>query len=456
MPRARGPRLRSRSHRDSHPLSAPQLVEHFFRHEYGRLVASLCRRVGAQHIEVVEDAVQSALMAALESWSVAGAPDSPSAWLFRVAHNDVVGALRQRTRRRRLLEQYATEAIGTSENGPESLLEEEAPDDLLRMLFVCCDEAIPDQSQLVLALKTLCGFDIREIALRLHVSEANVYKRLGRARSRLRQVPQRTDGPSSAQMLSRLPAVRRILYLLFTEGYLSSHAETAIRRELCSEAIRLATVLAEHPIGQAPETFALLALMHLHAARVNARQHGSGGLVLLEEQDRGLWDQREIQVGLVWLARSAQGEVFSRYHAEAGIAAEHCLAPSFQETRWGRVAESYSLLEHIAPSAIHRLNRAVAVAEWKGPAAGLGVLDGFEPPIWLAGSYIWAAVMADLHRRCGNARLANGYRTLACKAAPTPAVKELMERRFQSDSVGRSTKQSNATKQNRPKQIHLV
>ncbi len=297
-------------------MSTPQLVEHFFRHEYGRLVAVLCRRVGAQHIDVVEDAVQSALMAALESWTVSGPPDNPSAWLFRVAHNDVVGQLRQRTRRRHLLEQYTWEAIGAGEKGSEVFLAKEVQDDLLRMLFVCCDEAIPERSQLVLALKTLCGFDIREIALRLFISEANVYKRLARARSQLRKFPPRTDGPSGAQVSSRLPAVRKILYLLFTEGYLSSHAEMAIRRELCDEAIRLATILAEHPIGETPETFALLALMHLHAARMPARQDGSGGLVLLEEQDRDLWDLEEIQVGLAWLARSAQGDVFSRYHAE--------------------------------------------------------------------------------------------------------------------------------------------
>ena len=412
-------------------MSTRQLVEHFFRHEYGRLLATLCRRVGVQHIEVVEDAVQSALMAALQSWTVVGLPDNPSAWLFRVAHNDVVGELRQRTRRRRILEQYATEDIGTPENGPELFLRAEVQDDLLRMLFVCCDEAIPVQSQLVLALKTLCGFDIREIALRLFTSEANVYKRLGRARSRLRDLPPRTDGLTGEQISSRLPTVRKVLYLMFTEGYLSSHAETVIRRELCNEAIRLAAILAEHPIGQAPETFALLALMHLHAARMTARQHGFGGLLLLEEQDRELWDRQQIQVGLVWLARSAQGDVFSRYHAEAGIAAEHCLAPSFHETRWDKVVECYALLERIAPSAIHILNRAIAVAEWQGPAAGLAVLDGFEPPTWLAGSYIWAAVLADLHRRCGNVHTANGYRTLACKAAPTPAVKELLQRRLQ-------------------------
>src|SRR5207302_2542336 len=184
------------------------------------------------------------------------------------------------------------------------------------------------------------------------------------------------------QCSSRLPAVNKTLYLLFTEGYLSSHAEMAIRRELCNEAIRLAAILAEYPVGQTPETFALLALMHLHAARMAARQDGSGGLLLLEEQNRELWDRQGIQVGLEWLGKSAQGDVFSRYHAEAGIAAEHCLALSFQETRWDRVVECYLLLERIAPSALHTLNRAVAVAEWQGPAAGLALLDGFAPPAW--------------------------------------------------------------------------
>ena len=195
----------------------------------------------------------------------------------------------------------------------------------------------------------------------------------------MRNYPPRLGELTGEQFSSRLPAVNKILYVLFTEGYLSSHTEMAIRRELCDEAIRLAAILAEHPVGQISETFALLALMHLHVARMTARQDESGGLLLLEEQDRALWDRPRIQVGLEWLAKSAQGVGFSRYHAEAGIAAEHCLAPSFQETRWDRVVECYSLLERIAPSAIHKLNRAVAVAEWQGPAAGLAVLKGFEP-----------------------------------------------------------------------------
>jgi RNA polymerase sigma-70 factor (ECF subfamily) len=357
-------------------------------------------------------------------------PDNPSAWLFRVAHNELLGELRQRTRRRRILDENGVGEREAPEDGPEPFLAGEVRDDLLRMLFVCCDEALPPESQLVLALKTLCGFDVREIALRLFSSEANVYKRLERARNRLREDPPRIDELTAEQYSVRLPAVHKILYLLFTEGYLSSDAETAIRRELSDEAIRLASILAEHPVGKVPETAALLALMHLHAARITARQDASGGLILLADQDRALWDQEKIQVGLSWLADSARGNVFSRYHAEAGIAAEHCLAPSFEQTRWDKVVESYALLEQIAPSALHKLNRAVAVAEWQGPAAGLEVLAGFEPPSWLAGSYQWAAVLADLHRRCGHDQAARRYRDLALKSAPTQAVRELLQRRL--------------------------
>jgi predicted RNA polymerase sigma factor len=164
----------------------------------------------------------------------------------------------------------------------------EVGDDLLRMLFVCCDDAIPSESQLVFALKTLCGFSTGEIALRLFTTEANVYKRLARARSRLRKTDSGLQTPALDALKSRLPSVHTVLYLLFNEGYLSANADLAIRRELCDEAIRLATLLAEHPVGAVPETFALLALMHLHAARLAARSDGAGGLLLLEAQDRSL------------------------------------------------------------------------------------------------------------------------------------------------------------------------
>ncbi len=430
MPWARPPRLGCRGDRDPRAVNTSPLGEHFFRHEYGRLVAILSRRIGVQHLEAIEDAAQSALLTALESWTTGGAPDNPSAWLFRVAHNHVMGELRRRARQNRLLKlgDAAAEAAGDSEMSV--FLAEDVRDDLLRMLFVCCDDAIPVESQLVIALKTLCGFDVREIAERLFTTEANIYKRLGRARHRLRELPFLLDDLTSEQLASRLPAVQSIVYLLFTEGYLSSHAEMAIRRELCDEAKRLGLVLAEHPVGATPETFALLALMRLHSARLTARQDASGGLLLLEEQDRTRWDQGEIHAGLSWLAQSAQGDVFSRYHAEAGIAAEHCLAPSFAETRWERIVECYALLERLAPSAIHTLNRAVATAELRGPDAGLAVLDGLEPPSWLVGSYLWTAVLADLHRRCGHDELAQRYREAAIQSAPSAAIKELLIRRL--------------------------
>ncbi|MCA9175123.1 MAG: sigma-70 family RNA polymerase sigma factor [Planctomycetales bacterium] len=390
----------------------------------------LSRRVGLQHVELVEDAVQSALLKSLESWTAVGAPADPSAWLYRVAYREVLGELRRQSGRRRHLRRLAVETLGDDEVASQLPQPDALGDDLLRMLFVCCDVSIPVESQLAFALKTLCGFSVSEIALRLFASEANVYKRLGRARDRLRQLPRDFDAFDREQCAERLPAVRQVLYLIFTEGYLSSHAESAVRRELCDEAIRLAEILAEHPLGQAPESYALLALMFLQAARFDSRQDAAGGLLLLEEQDRSRWDRGIICRGLWWLGKSAEGDCFSRFHAEAGIAAEHCLAPSFGETRWDRVASCYELLERHAPSPMHTLNRAVAVAEWQGPHQGLALLADLEPPTWLAASYLWSAVLADLHRRCGNDERYHHYRELALDTAPTAPIRDLLRRRL--------------------------
>jgi RNA polymerase sigma factor (sigma-70 family) len=408
--------------------AASRLVEHFFRHEYGRLVALLTRKAGVRHLARVEDAVQGALVTALTAWTATGLPDDPGAWLYRVASNSLIGDLRQAAGRLRLLERTANPV----EAGPEFLgpyFAGEVADGMLRMLFVCCNDSVPRESQLVLALKTLCGFSVGEIAQRLFTSDANVYKRLARARARLRRVPFDSWTPSPDAMTSRLPRVYAVLYLLFNEGYLSARAEQAIRRELCDEAIRLATVLAEHPVGAVPETFALLALMHLHAARLPARQDGLGALLLLEEQDRSLWDQEGQQQGVEWLARSATGSVFSRFHAEAAIAAEHSFAPSFAQTRWQEIADLYAMLNRIDPSPLHELNRAIAVAEWQGPEAGLGVLLASAPPPWLVGSYLWDAAAGDLHRRAGHLDLARDHTERALASAPTEAVRMLLRRR---------------------------
>jgi len=384
-----------------------------------------------QHIEAIEDAVQCALVKALETWTITGLPNNPPAWVHRVAKNELLSRFRQNQSRNKNLERYPLDALIPEDDTYVVYMESELQDELLLMLFVCCDESIPTESQLVFALKTLCGFSVSEIAHRLFISDANAYKRLSRARNRLKKLPTEPGHLSDEQYASRIPLVHKILYVLFTEGYLSSHADIPIRKELCFEAIRLTTLLAKHPVGQMPQTYALLALMHLHAARIESRQDSVAGLLLLEEQNRSLWDKSRIQVGLWWLARSAEGVTVSRYHAEAGIAAEHCLADTFSATRWDRVCENYALLERIAPSALHRLNRAVCLAELEGPQAGLKVLDGFEPPSWLLGSYQWYAVLGDLHRRSGNSELAAEYTTQARELAPTQAVKTLIARRVQ-------------------------
>jgi RNA polymerase sigma factor (sigma-70 family) len=415
---------------DHRVLTANVVVEHFFRHGYGRLVAMLVRRVGVEHLALVEDAVQSALESALLAWTARGEPDDPTAWLYRVACNRLIQDLRRISGRREILERAAGDLVGGGGDPMIATFSDEIRDDMLRMLFVCCDDEIPADSQLVLALKTLCGFSTAEIAVRLFTSEANVHKRLGRAREHLRAAPPDVETPPLDTLRARVPGVHAVLYVLFNEGYLSAHAEHAIRRELCEEAIRLATLLAEHAVGATPETFALLALMHLHVARLGGRIDTTGGLLLLEEQDRARWDRDRMQAGAAWLQRSAVGEVFSRWHAEAGIAAAHCFAPSFAETRWDEIADLYAMLERIAPSPLHTLNRAVAVAEWRGPQAGLAVLDGLVPPPWLAGSYLWDAVLADLHRRAGAREIAGRHRDRALGSAPTDAVRELLRRRL--------------------------
>lgn len=397
----------------------------------------LACRFGTKHLEDIEDAVQSAQMAALENWTLSGQPRNPSAWLFRVANNHLLSGLRQRSRRNRIL-QESVASESALEVTDDNTLHEQGHEGLLRMLFVTCDESIPTESQIVLALKVLCGFDVHEIAVRLFATEANVYKRLTRARNRLRELILPDDlesGLTAQQYSSRVPNVHKVIYFLFTEGYLSSNATTAIRRELCSEAIRLATTLAGDPVGQVPETYALLALMQLHAARITSRVDGAGGLLLLEEQDRALWDQEAIEQGLQWLGMSAGGDTFSRYHAEAGIAAEHCLAPSFSQTRWDRVVECYALLQQVCDSPIHMVNQAIALSQWKGAAAGLAFLEPLEPPSWLSSSYLWNAVLAYLHQQDGNAELASQYHHRACDDAPTPAVRALLIRRFNASTL---------------------
>ena len=401
-------------------MSAPELPEHWFRHELGRLVSILARRFGVHRLELCEDAAQTALLRATQAWS-SSLPDDPGAWLYRVAHNHVIDELRRDRRDARYLAEVQSEYA-----------HQEVQDDVLRLLFVCANPTIPSESQLVLALKTLCGFSTEEIALRLFQSEEAIHKRLQRARDRLREQAELLPIDSA-----RVPSVLHMLYLLFNEGYSSAQPDRVIRRELCDEALRLALLLRAEPAGALPETDALVALMCFHAARFEARVDGMGGLLLLEEQDPLRWDRELIQRGLLHLSRSAQGETLSRYHLEAGVAAEHCLAPSYEETNWGEIVRLYELLDRVAPSPLNVLNRAIALAEWKGPDAGLAALAAIKPPSWLLGYYLWDATLGELYRRLGDCHRAVTHTKRALAAAPTNPEKALLERRLKGIAVPR-------------------
>ncbi len=409
----------------SAPDDPAGLVDHYFRHAYARLVATLARRFGLGSLARVEDAVQEALLTALTAWSLKGVPRDPGAWLYQVAFN----TLRDQSRRdgawRRSAERLGHDDVAVP---TEPSLRGELHDDELRMLFVCCDDRLPAPSQLALALKVLCGFSVREVALRLLTTEENVYKRLTRAREALREHD--LDLDAVPDLDARLPAVHTVLYLLFNEGYCAASGESLVRHELCREALRLAHMLLAHEGCDTPPGRALVALFHLQSARLSTRVDAAGELLTLAEQDRGGWDREEILLGLRWLQASASGAVFSRYHAEAAIAAEHALAPSFAETRWDEIAALYTLLDRTAPSPLNALNRAVALAEAHGAQAGLNSLEGVRLPPGLAGYYLWDAVVGDLLRRAGNTAQARVCLSRALAGAPTEAERALLRRRL--------------------------
>jgi RNA polymerase sigma-70 factor (ECF subfamily) len=414
------------------PAGAGPLVEHFFRHEYGRLVASLTRRFGAARLDRIEEAVQTALARALSAWLSAGVPDNASAWLTRVAHNALVDELR-----REQASEGRTRELGSlhPERSEAQTADEVIADDQLRMLFVCCDDALPERARLVLALKLLCGFSTREIAHRLFATEATVHKLLQRGKAQLAELWQpdldrEFLDPTSERLAARLPAVQRVVYLLFNQGYSSHDADEGTRRDLCTEAVRLCQLLVSLPGDANSSSWALLALLHFHAARSTSRRDGQGDLLMLEEQDRSGWDRHQIQLGVQCLRQSWQGQPYGRYHAEAAVLAEHCLAPSFEQTRWGEIVEIYELVERIEPSPLYTLNRAIALSEWKGPRAGLDLLREHAPPSWLSGYYLWDGTIGELLRRAGDFDAAFAYLERAISACPTAAERRLFERRL--------------------------
>jgi len=342
--------------------------------------------------------MQEALLKAMRHWSYGKIPPNPAAWLMQVAKNQALDGLRRNSRFREkegeiaaVLEQHP--AISTQP--AVTFITEEIRDDQLRMIFACCHPEISSEAQVALTLKTLCGFSAGEISRAFLTSPETVAKRLTRARERLQKAAVPFEIPSGPELSRRLDSVLDVLYLLFNEGYNASQGEDLIRRELCDEAIRLATLLQEHPAGDEPRTHALLALFLLQAAHFPARVDASGDILLLQAQDRSRWDHDMIAKGLSHLNRSASGEEASVFHLQAGIAACHCTAKKYEATDWARILSLYDLLSAISDSPVIALNRAVAVARVRGAGAGLKAVAEIENRKALQNYYLFYAVMAE-------------------------------------------------------------
>jgi RNA polymerase sigma-70 factor (ECF subfamily) len=412
-------------------MSEPRtLVEHFFRHEFGRLVAVLTRSLGVRRLELAEDVVQAALTQALETWSRRGVPEDPAGWLYRTARNLAIDALRREQTHTKVLSH-----LGQNEEEEElALLEanfaDEIGDEPLRLLFVCCHEEVPIESRVAIALRVLCGFSTAEIARALLTTDANIQKRIERARDRLRDLQVEFDTPAAAQLGERLDAVLAVIYLLFSQGCYVTHGDVPIRRDLCDEARRLARMLVAHPVGGVPAVHALLALMCFHVARFDARVALDGAIVLLEEQDRSAWNWSDVREGMEWLTKSVAGDELTRYHVEAGIAWEHCRAMSFADTDWRRIGELYDMLDRIVPSPLHTLNRAVAEAYLNGPQAGLDRLAAVPKENVPSRYPGWHAVIGELYFRLGRYTEAADAWRRALSLTTARAEREFLRRRL--------------------------
>lgn len=413
---------------------ASDLHEHFFRRESGRMVVALTRIFGVHNLALAEDVVQDAFCRALEVWKVRGIPDNPSAWLMATAKHRALDALRrERTARTfapemgRLLESEWTIAPIVD----EAFAAHTIRDEQLRMMFSCCHPRLPQEVQVALILNILCGFGANEIAGAFLTGRAAIEKRISRGKKVLGRSKTLFD-LGDAEFISRLSTVRRALYLLFNEGYHGASAVSAVRVELCAEAMRLTGLLRGFPPAATPTTDALAALMCLHAARLPARIDTAGDLSPLQDQDRSRWDARLIAEGLALLERSSAGDEVTAYHIEAAIAVEHAGARSLEETDWQSIVSLYDKLMDIDPSPVVALNRAIAIGQRDGAERGLEELHAIADRDRLSDYPFYPAALGELELRRGNREPARKHFQAALDLARNGTERRFLEKRLQS------------------------
>jgi len=380
-------------------LDATEAVEAVYRSDWGRIVATLIGLVG--DFDLAEECAQEAFAAAVDQWPASGVPEFPRAWIVQTARHKAIDRIRRKARFEEKLESYATSGLVRTLEEPDYDTSE-IPDDRLRLIFTCCHPALALEAQIALTLRTLCGLETDEIARAFLVPATTMAQRLVRAKRKIRDAGVPYTVPETTDMAERIDAVLTVIYLVFNEGYAATRVGPLVRTDLCAEAIRLGR-LVRLLTGPLPpvEATALLALMLLHDARRDARVDDAGDLVVLEEQDRSRWDQRQIAEALP-LVEEAFRDRPGPFALQAAIAAIHCQAARAQDTDWPQIVRLYDLLERVQPSPIVSLNRAVAVAMADSVGSALALIDQLADDDGLANYHLLHAARADLLRRLGS------------------------------------------------------
>jgi len=400
-------------------------VEAVYRTESRRVLATLIRLLGS--FDLAEEALHDAFTAAVEQWPREGVPANPRAWLVSAGRFKAIDKIRRRARHDASLAEIASELDADSEIAPEAG-QEELEDDRLRLVFTCCHPALPPDAQVALTLREVCGLTTEEIARGFLTPAATLAQRIVRAKNKIRDARIPYEVPAREALPERLESVLRVIYLVFNEGYSASSGASLTRHDLSGEAIRLARLLVE--LLPEPEAMGLLALMLLHESRRAARATPDGDLVLLDDQDRALWNREQIAEGSALAERALSAQRFGPYSLQAAIAAVHAEARTPAETDWAEIVGLYGVLARIEPSPIVELNRAVAVAMRDGPAAGLALVDDILAGGELDGYALAHAARADLCRRLGKTADALASYERALRLTEQEPQRRFIERRL--------------------------